>query len=315
MLNDPNSAKKKRILDEILGRPSRQGKEYLYSSRCCGHHKKKLSVNFDKNVAKCWTCDWRTKNLRRLVRRWGDISHINRWKDFDADIELGDLDNLFAKEEETSQRLDLPSEFQTLTGRSHPPSARVPLNYLRKRAVEQKDVLFWKIGYCASGEYKNRIILPSFDDGGYCNFFTSRTYDPNIWPPYMNGPGNKDIIFNELLIDWEREVTLVEGVFDAIVAGENSIPLLGSTLREDSKLFRKIVKNDTPVLLGLDNDAHKKAMKLVKALLAYDIEVRFMDTSGYKDIGEMSQEVFKERKEKATFIDSDAYLFKIALMA
>jgi hypothetical protein len=131
----------------------------------------------------------------------------------------------------------------------------------------------------------------------------------------LNGPGNKDIIFNELLIDWEREVTLVEGVFDAIVAGENSIPLLGSTLREDSRLFRKIVKNDTPVLLGLDADAHKKAMKLVKALLAYDIEVRLMDTSGYKDIGEMPPDVFQERKDKAPFIDSDAYLLKIALMA
>ena len=185
----------------MLFRSYRQGKEFLYPSRCCSHHKPKLSVNFDKNVAKCWACDFRTKNLRRLVRRWGDVSHIHRWKDFDADIELGDLDNLFAKEEETSQRIDLPNEFQTLTGRSHPASARVPLNYLRKRAVEQKDVLYWKIGYCASGEYKNRIILPSFDEEGYCNFFTSRTYDPNIWPPYLNGPGNKDIIFNELLID------------------------------------------------------------------------------------------------------------------
>ena len=249
------------------------------------------------------------------MRRWGDISHIHRWKDFDADIELGDLDNLFAKETDSAQRIDLPSEFQTLTGRTHPASARVPLNYLRKRAVVEKDVLFWKIGYCASGEYKNRIILPSFDDDGYCNFFTSRTYDPNIWPPYLNGPGNKDIIFNELLIDWEREVTLLEGVFDAIVAGENSIPLLGSTLREDSRLFRKIVINDTPVLLGLDADAHKKAMKLVKALLAYDVEVRLMDTSGYKDIGEMPRDVFQERKDKASFIDSDAYLLKIALMA
>ena len=131
----------------------------------------------------------------------------------------------------------------------------------------------------------------------------------------MNGPGNKDIVFNELLIDWEREVTLVEGVFDAIVASENSIPLLGSTLREDSRLFRKIVKNDTPVLLGLDADAHKKAMRLVKALLAYDVEVRLMDTSGYKDIGEMPRDTFQQRKEKAPFIDSDAYLFKIALMA
>ena len=158
MFNDPNSAKKKRILDEILGRPHRQGKEYLYLSRCCDHHKKKLSVNFDKNVAKCWTCDWRTKNLRRLVRRWGDVSQIHRWKDFDADIELGDLDNLFAKEEDIKQRIDLPNEFQTLTGRSHPASARVPLNYLRKRAVEQKDVLYWKIGYCASGNTKIELF-------------------------------------------------------------------------------------------------------------------------------------------------------------
>ena len=315
MFSDPASAKKKKILDEVLGRPYKQGKEYLYPSRCCGHHKPKLSINFEKNAAKCWACDWRTKNLRRIVRRWGDISHINRWKDFDADIELGDLDNLFAKEIENPQRIDLPNEFKTLTGRSHPPSSRMVFNYLRKRGVTDKDILYWKIGYCGSGDYKNRLILPSFDEEGYCNFFTSRTFDHNVWPPYMNGPGNKDIIFNELLIDWEREVTLVEGVFDAIVAGENSIPLLGSTLREDSKLFMKIVRNDTPVLLGLDADAHKKAMRLVKALLAYDIEVRLMDTSGYKDIGEMPREVFQQRKEAAPFIDSDAYLFKIALMA
>ena len=313
MFSDPASAKKKKILDEVLGRPYKQGKEYLYPSRCCGHHKPKLSINFEKNAAKCWACDWRTKNLRRIVRRWGDISHINRWKDFDADIELGDLDNLFAKEIENPQRIDLPNEFKTLTGRSHPPSSRMVFNYLRKRGVTDKDILYWKIGYCGSGDYKNRVILPSFDEDGYCNFFTSRTYDPNVWPPYLNGPGNKDIIFNELLVDWEREVTLVEGVFDAIVAGENSIPLLGSTLREDSKLFRKIVKNDTPVLLGLDADAQKKAMRLVKALLAYDIEVRMMDTSGYKDIGEMSREVFQQRKEDAPFIDSDAYLLRIAL--
>ena len=313
MFSDPASAKKKKILDEVLGRPYKQGKEYLYPSRCCGHHKPKLSINFEKNAAKCWACDWRTKNLRRIVRRWGDISHINRWKDFDADIELGDLDNLFAKEIENPQRIDLPNEVKTLTGHSHPPSSRLVFNYLRKRGVTDKDILYWKIGYCGSGDYKNRVILPSFDEDGYCNFFTSRTYDPNVWPPYLNGPGNKDIIFNELLIDWEREVTLVEGVFDAIVAGENSIPLLGSTLREDSKLFRKIVKNDTPVLLGLDADAQKKAMRLVKALLAYDVEVRMMDTSGYKDIGEMPREVFQQRKEKAPFIDSDAYLLRIAL--
>jgi hypothetical protein len=315
LVADSTAKKKKQILDEILGRPRRVGKELLYESVCCHHHKPKLSVSLDKGFFKCWACGYAGKTLRRLVRRWGQIQHIHRWKDFDADIELGDLDNLFGKETESSQQIDLPNEFRTLTGNNHPPSARPALNYLRKRDVKQEDILYWKIGYAISGEYKDRIILPSFDNEGYCNYFTSRTFDPRVWPPYMNGPGDKDIIFNELLVDWEREVTLVEGVFDGIIAGENSIPLLGSTLREDSKLFRKIVANDTPVLLGLDADAHKKAMKLVKALLVYDVEVRLMDTSGYKDIGEMPREVFQQRKEKAPFIDSDAYLMRIALMA
>ena len=315
MVADSTAKKKKQILDEILGRPRRVGKELLYESVCCHHHKPKLSVSLDKGFFKCWACGYAGKTLRRLVRRWGQIQHIHRWKDFDADIELGDLDNLFGKETESSQQIDLPNEFRTLTGNNHPPSARPALNYLRKRDVKQEDILYWKIGYAISGEYKDRIILPSFDNEGYCNYFTSRTFDPRVWPPYMNGPGDKDIIFNELLVDWEREVTLVEGVFDGIIAGENSIPLLGSTLREDSKLFRKIVANDTPVLLGLDADAHKKAMKLVKALLVYDVEVRLMDTSGYKDIGEMPRDIFRQRKEKAPFIDSDAYLMRIALMA
>jgi DNA primase len=189
------------------------------------------------------------------------------------------------------------------------------MNYLKGRGIKKEDILYWKIGYCSSGDYENRIILPSFGSDGYCNYFTARGYEKNMWPPYLNGPGSKDIIFNELLVDWEKEVTLVEGVFDAIVAGDNAIPLLGSSLREDSRLFRKIALNDTSVLLGLDHDAQNKAMRLIKAMMAHDIEVRLMDTSGYKDIGEMPREVFEKRKEEAAFIDSDTYLLKIALLA
>ena len=56
---------------------------------------------------------------------------------------------------------------------------RVVLTLLRKsppklftqtcRCRERHSVL--EDGYCASGgEYKNRLILPSFDEEGYCNF-------------------------------------------------------------------------------------------------------------------------------------------------
>ena len=36
----------------------------------------------------------------------------------------------------------------------------------------KQDIIKWKIGYCFSGEYRNRIIIPSFNDNGDCSYFT-----------------------------------------------------------------------------------------------------------------------------------------------
>ena len=84
----------------------------------------------------------------------------------------------------------------------------------------------------------------------------------------------KDIIFNEFDIDFSKPLVLVEGVFDAIVAGDNAIPILGSTLREDSKLFQAIAIHDTPVYVALDPDAEKKAQWIIRSMLKYDLEVK-----------------------------------------
>ncbi len=54
---------------------------------------------------------------------------------------------------------------------------------------------------------------------------------------------------------------------------QNAIPILGSTLRDNTKLFQAIVLNDSPVYLALDADADKKLSYIVKNLLKYDIEV------------------------------------------
>ena len=249
--------KKQRIITQILGRPYKQGKEFLYPSRCCGHHKNKLSINFQKNVAKCWICDWKTKNLASVAFRWGNRQQKQAWMELDTTIAPGELDNLFQEEAEHEQRIELPDHFKTLTG-SVTFLQQNARKYLKKRGISKEDILKWKIGYAGSGEYSERIIFPSFDSEGYCNFFTARSYGKK-WPNYMNGPGNKDIIFNDLYLDWSAPVTLVEGVFDAIVAGDNSIPILGSTLRKDSKLFQKIADKGVSVYLALDPDAEKKA--------------------------------------------------------
>ena len=173
--------------------------------------------------------------------------------------------------------------------------------------MTEKDILYWKIGYAQEGRYGGRIIIPSFNNDGDMNYFISRSYVQHK-RKYLNTPVSKNIIFNELCIDWDEPIVLVEGVFDAIVAGQNSIPILGSTMRPESKLFQAIVINDTPVYLALDNDVKRKTNQIIKNMLKYDLEVYMIDTSGCQDVGSMSKEEFLNRKSIAKEIDQD-YLF------
>ena len=149
------------------------------------------------------------------------------------------------------------------------------MRYLQNRGVSQSDILKWKIGYCFSGQYKNRVIVPSFDHEGDVSYFIARSYSGDSYK-YKNPRVSKDIVFNELYIDWNDDLVLVEGVFDAIRAG-NAVPILGSTLRSDSRLLRKIVFNDTPVYMALDPDAADKERRIIETLLRYDVELYKID--------------------------------------
>jgi len=146
---------------------------------------------------------------------------------------------------------------------------------------------------------------------GDLNYFVGRTYTSH-WRRYDQPSVSRDIVFNHLYIDWDSDLVIVEGVFDAIVAGANSVPILGSVLRENSKLFQEIVKHDTPVYVALDPDAEKKALRLIKQLLEYGIELYKIDISPYGDVGEMFREEFNRRKEKAMLMDNDSYLLYCA---
>ena len=120
------------------------------------------------------------------------------------------------------------------------------------------------------------------------------------------------IIFNELYVNWDEDIILTEGVFDAIVAGKNSIPILGSSLQETSKLFKSIVVNDTPVYVALDKDAERKASVLIANLVKYGIEVYKVDISPYNDVGEMTKSEFLSRKQNAKQLSpEDAFYEKV----
>lgn len=301
--------KKIKILSGILGRYYSNSSEYLFHCPSCDHHKKKLSINLEKNVFKCWVCDWSGKNVYKVVRRYGSTDNKYEWQSFDQEIEIEKFsDKLFAPKEKNKQhKICLPDEFISLANKKLPTTSIYPLNYLKSRGINKKDIIKWKIGYCSSGAYAGRVVIPSFNIEGDVNYFVTRSYD-NDWKKYMNPQVSKDIVFNHPYINFHEPVILVEGVFDSIKAGENSIPLLGSTLNENSLLFYQIIKHDTPVYLALDPDANKKTNRIIKLLLSHNVETYLVSIAPHKDPGEMTKNQFNDKLETSVLLDTNNYL-------
>jgi len=302
------------ILSVALGDCTKSGNELLFYCPFCKHHKKKLSVNLLTNNYKCWICDVRGTNVRRLLKARLSYSQLYEWDKMNNVVDLGQLDsNIFQDKIQTAKEIvDLPKEFISLANKNLPITSRIALNYLYDRGLTKEDIVLWKIGFCSSGEYAGRIIVPSFDLDGNCDYFVARGYGKQ-YPKYMNPNVSKDIVFNELFIDWNKDIILVEGAFDAMKC-TNAIPLLGSTLNEKTNLFKKIVKYDPVVCVALDPDAEAKSNDIINKLTHYDIQTFKININGFGDVGEMTKNQFKSRKDKALLITDD-WLLQSQIMA
>jgi len=296
--------RKRKILNNFLGRSYKSNEEYLYKCPKCGHHKRKLSVNFDKNVFKCWICDYSGKNIFYLVRSHGSHADKQDWKKVANIVD-------FSEQEKEIQKIEveLPKEFITLTGKHISPLSIPARKYLADRGITEEQIVWWKMGYCPDGKYANRIVVPSFDMDGELTYFISRSYDNN-WIKYLNPPAEKDFIFNELYLDWNKDITIVEGVFDAVAVG-NAIPLLGSTIKEDSYIFQTIVEKCDTLYFALDADAAAKEDKIINLFMSYGIECYKIDTTGFDDVGEMNKATYRERKENAELLSFGNYLERL----
>ena len=299
------SDRKLKIVKEFLGSFYKSKDEFLFHCPKCKHHKKKLSLNFDKNVFKCWICDYVGKDIGRLIYSYGNSDTKSQWRTLTGVVDFSEVDEV----EDEKIVVKLPEEFISLTSKQVNPLSIMVRQYLKSRGLTRDDLVWWKMGYCPDGEYGKRIIIPSFDINGEVNYFIARSYTPGDWQRYKNPPAERDFIFNELYLDWNKDITIVEGVFDAIVAG-NAIPLLGSTLRENSYIFQKIIANCDKVYIALDDDAKSKEFKISDLFRLYGVDVYRIDTSGFGDVGEMDKKTFQTRKKTAAFLSLDDYLLE-----
>jgi DNA primase len=276
-------------------------------------HKFNLEVSLSKNLYNCWSCsasgDKMHGTIFNLIRKYGNEGLLSDYKRALSDLRENKLYLLSFKSDEFSILNDEDALYEGLTlpkgYRTFKPGQREDdeaLAYLAKRGITQSIIDKFKIGFIPYDKDDRfmckRIILPSFDSRGFLNYWTGRDYVDWKWRPKYKNPdvNRKDIIFNESNIDWDADITLVEGPFDCLVF-PNSIPLLGKKLGNDFKLYHDLfTRANANINIFLDGDAYPAAKELYKQLNTGSLIDRIRYVPVEKDLD--PSQIFQEQGKK-----------------
>jgi hypothetical protein len=267
-----------------------------------------LEINLRLQLYSCWSCsndgDAEMKgSVIKLIRLYGNENLLKEYKDAIHSFRESNLYKLNYSNDEFNidtksidiDDLSLPKSFRYIRKDKRCPNKVI--EYLNNRGIGWDIIEKYNIGYT---EYdKNdfigsfRVYIPSYDKYGDLNYWTGRDYlnRANVIKYFNPKVERKDVIFNEEKVQWDADVTLVEGPFDHIVV-PNSIPLLGKSLNKDFKLYWEILKkSNANINLWLDNDAFESIKSIYKELNHGELynRIRFIKTDLGKDPSEIYQ--------------------------
>ena len=225
-----------------------------------GDGKGNLEINYYRHVYKCWACSDTNDTHGPLGKLFDQFGTKKQKKVY----------NLIKPEEQKTEikkvnKLRLPEGFTTFEDSNVRFIPHIEaMRYLTSRGITDEIIKKYKIGYTVSGDFAYRIIVPSFNLEGELNYFIARAWTPRKMK-YKNPTAEKDkIIFNEALIDWDKDIYLVEGVFDGFFL-DNSIPMLGKKI--SGLLFETLyTKSKGNIIICTDGDAWNDGLKIYHEL-------------------------------------------------
>lgn len=259
------------LLTDILGEPHNHYESKAQISFDCpvcaaekgledGDGKGNFEINYSRHVYKCWACGETLGTHGPLGKFFDKFGTKKQKKIYDL-IKPEEL----KQEDKKKVWLRLPegyTQFKDSNPRFIPHLEAY--NYLKGRGITDEIIEKYKIGYTVKGDFAYRIIVPSYNSEGQLNYYVARSWVKSRMK-YKNPSVPKDeIIFNEGLIDWTKDVYLVEGAFDSFFL-DNPLVMLGKKM---SKLvFQNLYdKAQANVIVCVDGDAWEDGIKIYNEL-------------------------------------------------
>jgi len=261
---------------------SRSGNEVTACCPSCGGWGA-FYVNVDSGAYVCFKCEFRGRSVVGLVALVEDIS----WSEarafiFKRSVKLRRKSGLFSLadrvrairphahevEVELPVEVGLPPEFRPCykDGRWSLPV------YLKDRRIKSATARAWGLGWCRTGQYGGRLVIPIDCPGG--RSFTARDMTDAQWPKYLNPPGADH---SELLIGWNMaplagDLVIAEGPLDAVKLWQHQVPCValgGKELHDAQRNQLMAMPPDSAVTIMLDPEEQIAPLEVASKLACH----------------------------------------------
>lgn len=267
----------------------------------CGKPEK-FGVHLGQNRSNCFVCGYTQKPIN-IVMAQENFTNVeeayNFLRAFDGITYLEPKNYIAAEEKEVK----LPESYRLITfGNSM--VAKVARKNLEKRGFDILKLAMAGIGYCTTGDYENRIIIPFYEGGKLVYFNARRIFAEGS--KFKNpsaeefGIGKSLLIFNIDALAVYRKIYLVESATNSLTLGGNAIAIGGKDLSnyQASKILQSPVEY---VVIGLDSDAWGKAIEAALKLTPYK-KVKLLRMPEDEDINDIGSKATRKLEKQSKFL-------------
>jgi hypothetical protein len=313
------------FLDTLGAKKTSKPDEWLMECWVC--NAPKLYFNVVKVKGFCVKC-WEPRSLEDIAQKTAGINKHQVYQ-YIADAKLAAMrvtglkDSILEGLHGTTRsgfrelpEISFPDEYRTLREGQGAINGKQAIAYMQHRGFPVNLLFAMGFGYCATGYYKQRIIIPFYEDGRLV-YWQARDYTGKVDrkkkilnpPSWLVTTGKTQVLFNSEAIHHHDIVILTESWGSAMAVGTMSIAINGWHMSERQLELIKESSVETVIIL-LDPGQEINAWETAKRLSAWKRVYVGLLTDG--DPNEVTKSVLYNAVSDAKEYTSSEYLKHMA---
>jgi len=278
--------------------------------------KKRFHLQFDNENSiywQCWNCGL-SGNFYELYSELENVSIKEAFKLFNRYNEKIILNTLKPKPQKINKKSHNFNTFNYILkdciGINDDVSGYILKKYqnILKEFIQKRCVDI-PLYICYQGTYKNRIIIPIWENDDIIYFQGRRIYE-GMEPKYLNPSVEKsNILMNKNNFDKDKSIVLNEGIIDADMIGNQGSSFIGKEITQDFiDLVKKYTNKDIIINLDNDKDGMSKLNEYVDIYKSCKFFIMPDKYNTYKDLNDLVVNRCINKTDMYEFVLNNSYI-------